>query len=247
MRAARLLAPTRRLAFARAYTRRFATAPASPVTASQLGVEDGVPPLTDTAASTASATAASTTFSSTVDAGAAATLTGFADAAAPATDAAVSGLDTSAVASATSAVSATDAPAPSALARLFLTSTNDAAAASAGGEASAANDALSLAEAGLGYWPPDLTLRLVDAVHAHSELPWWGAIAASALLCRTLLLPLALHGTRLGARMQELRQPIAELQALLVKPNPNPDPNPNPVLTLPLPLPLPLACRRGTL
>ena len=212
MRAARLLAPTRRLAFARAYTRRFATAPASPVTASQLGVEDGVPPLTDTAASTASATAASTTFSSTVDAGAAATLTSFADAAAPATDAAASGLDTSAVAS---AVSATDAPAPSALARLFLTSTNDAAAASAGGEANAANDALSLAEAGLGYWPPDLTLRLVDAVHAHSELPWWGAIAASALLCRTLLLPLALHGTRLGARMQELRQPIAELQALL--------------------------------
>ena len=204
MRAARLLAPTRRLAFARAYTRRFATAPASPVTASQLGVEDGVPPLTDTAASTAaSATAASTTFSSTVDAGAAATLTGFADAAAPATDAAASGLDTSAVAS----VSTTDAPAPSALARLFLTSTNDAAAASAGGEANAANDALSLAEAGLGYWPPDLTLRLVDAVHAHSELPWWGAIAASALLCRTLLLPLALHGTRLGARMQELKQP----------------------------------------
>ena len=30
--------------------------------------------------------------------------------------------------------------------------------------------------------------------------------------------------------MQELRQPIAELQALLAKPNPNPnaDPNPNP-------------------
>ena len=208
MRAARLLAPTRRLAFARAYTRRFATAPASPVTASQLGVEDGVPPLTDTAASTASATAASTTFSSTVDAGVAANATGFADAAAPATDAAVSGLDTS-------AVSATDAPAPSALARLFLTSPEDAAAASGGGEANAANDAVSLAEAGLGYWPPDLTLRLVDAVHAHSELPWWGAIAASALLCRTLLLPLALHGTRLGARMQELRQPIAELQALL--------------------------------
>ena len=171
MRAARLLAPTRRLAFARAYTRRFATAPASPVTASQLGVEDGVPPLTETAASTAaSATAASTNFSSTVDAGAAATLTGFADAAAPATDAAVSGLDTSAVASATSAVSATDAPAPSALARLFLASPEGAAAASAGGEANAANDAVSLAETGLGYWPPDLTLRLVDAVHAHSEV-----------------------------------------------------------------------------
>ena len=168
MRAARLLAPTRRLAFARASTRRFATAPCSPVTASQLGVEDGVPPLTDTAASTApSATAASTTFSSTVDAGAAATLTGFADAAAPATDAAASGLDTSAVAS---AVSATDAPAPSALARLFLASPEGAAAASAGGEANAANDAVSLAETGLGYWPPDLTLRLVDAVHAHSEV-----------------------------------------------------------------------------
>ena len=104
-------------------------------------------------------------------------------AAAPATDAAASGLDTAAAASA-------------------VAGTTDAVA-----------GAVSHAGASLGYWPPDLALRLVDAVHSGSELPWWSAIAASALLCRTLLLPLALYGTRLGARMQELKQPVAELQA----------------------------------
>ena len=212
MRAARLLTPTRHLAVARMSSRRFATAPASPVTASLLGVEDGVPPLTDaafTTAADASAAGTSTIFTSTVDAATAATDAGFTDAAAPATDAAASGasgLDASAAASAASAASATDAPSPSALARLFLPSVESGVGASGG-------EAVSLADTSLGVWPPDLALRLVDAVHSGSELPWWGAIAASALLCRTLLLPLALYGTRLGARMQELKQPVAELQA----------------------------------
>mgnify|MGYP002820707198 CR=1 FL=1 len=212
MRATRLLTPTRHLAVARMSSRRFATAPASPVTASLLGVEDGVPPLTDaafTAAADASATGTSTIFTSTVDAATAVTATGFTDAAAPATDAAASGasgLDASAAASAASAASATDTPSPSALARLFLPNVESGVGASGG-------EAVSLADTSLGVWPPDLALRLVDAVHSGSELPWWGAIAASALLCRTLLLPLALYGTRLGARMQELKQPVAELQA----------------------------------
>ncbi len=65
----------------------------------------------------------------------------------------------------------------------------------------------------LGYTPPDLALRLVEAVHTSADLPWWGAIASSAVLCRALLLPLAVHGTQLAARMQALRQPIAALQA----------------------------------
>lgn len=67
----------------------------------------------------------------------------------------------------------------------------------------------------LGHWPPDMALRLVDTVHSASELPWWGAIVASALLCRTTLLPLAVYGTRMQARMQALRVPVAQLQAKL--------------------------------
>lgn len=210
MRAARLLTPTWHLALARVSTRRFATAPASPVSASLLGVEDGVP-LIDAAAtavrvSSTEPTAKSQPTELIIQELTMSSPTELTGAATTATDVAASGLDASTAASAASAsasASASDAGPPSALARLFLPSV----------ESGAGGEAVSLAGTSLGHWPPDLALRLVDAVHSGSELPWWGAIAASALLCRTLLLPLALYGTRLGARMQELKQPVAELQA----------------------------------
>lgn len=67
----------------------------------------------------------------------------------------------------------------------------------------------------LGHWPPDLALRLVDTLHSASDLPWWGSIVASALLCRATLLPLAVYGTQMQARMQALRVPVSQLQAKL--------------------------------
>lgn len=67
----------------------------------------------------------------------------------------------------------------------------------------------------LGHWPPDLALRLVDTVHSAGDLPWCGAVVASALLCRVALLPLAVYGTRMQTRMQALRVPVAQLQARL--------------------------------
>lgn len=65
----------------------------------------------------------------------------------------------------------------------------------------------------LGYLPPDLALRAVDAVHEALDLPWWAAIAGSTIAVRVALLPLALHGTRQQSKMQGLRAEIAPLQA----------------------------------
>ena len=36
--------------------------------------------------------------------------------------------------------------------------------------------------AALSYWPPDLALRTVEAMHTTADLPWWGAVVASSSL-----------------------------------------------------------------
>ena len=65
----------------------------------------------------------------------------------------------------------------------------------------------------LGHWPPDLALQLVELVHERAALEWWVAIAASTLAVRMALLPLSLHATKQAARMQAMREPLAQLQA----------------------------------
>ena len=83
------------------------------------------------------------------------------------------------------------------------------ASAPASSAASAAMPPLAL------YWPPDLLLLAVDGIHQTLGLPWWAAIAASTLLARAALLPLAIHGTKLSLRMQSMRAAVDLLQKRL--------------------------------
>ena len=68
-------------------------------------------------------------------------------------------------------------------------------------------------DAQLGFWPSDLALRLVDAVHGGLDLPWWAAIAGSAVAARTALLPLSVYSLRQTTRMQAMKVPLAHIMA----------------------------------
>ena len=73
--------------------------------------------------------------------------------------------------------------------------------------------ALASSTTTLGYLPPDIALRGVDAVHHALDWPWWGAIVGCTVAVRLGLLPLALHGTRQQGIIQVLRADLAPLQA----------------------------------
>jgi hypothetical protein len=73
----------------------------------------------------------------------------------------------------------------------------------------------------LGYWPPELALRVVNLIHEGYDLPWWGAIVGTTLLLRLSLLPLSLQATMMAARLQGLRPHIAAVQAKHAGPNPD--------------------------
>ena len=77
----------------------------------------------------------------------------------------------------------------------------------------ASSDSTALV-APLGWWPSDVALRFVDAIH-QTGIPWWGAIVSGAIVGRLALLPLTVYGMQQGARMQQMKKPLAELQARL--------------------------------
>jgi len=72
---------------------------------------------------------------------------------------------------------------------------------------------LALPDVELGFWPPDLALRLVDAVHTSLDVPWWAAVMSAAVIARVLLLPMSVYGLQQGARMQALKVPLSHLEA----------------------------------
>lgn len=55
-----------------------------------------------------------------------------------------------------------------------------------------------LAEMGLGvgWWPSDWMIRLVEFCHVSTNLPWWGSIALLTLILRITLFPIMLKTTR---------------------------------------------------
>jgi YidC/Oxa1 family membrane protein insertase len=72
---------------------------------------------------------------------------------------------------------------------------------------------LAYVNAELGFWPPDLALRLVDGLHTTLDLPWWAAVMGAAVVARTMLLPLSVYGMQQGARVQAMKVPLSHLEA----------------------------------
>lgn len=72
---------------------------------------------------------------------------------------------------------------------------------------------LAPGDAELGFWPPDLALRLVDGLHSTFDIPWWAAIVGAAIVARTALLPMSIYGMQQGSRMQTIRVPLSQLEA----------------------------------
>lgn len=71
---------------------------------------------------------------------------------------------------------------------------------------------LGSANAELGFWPPDLALRLVDGLHTTLDVPWWAAVMGAAVVARTALLPLSMYGMQQGARVQAMKVPLSQLE-----------------------------------
>ncbi|CAG0917941.1 unnamed protein product [Notodromas monacha] len=60
----------------------------------------------------------------------------------------------------------------------------------------------TLASLGLGSnWPAGLVQQLLEAIHVHLDIPWWGAITIITVAVRMLVFPLVISAQRNGAHM----------------------------------------------
>ena len=57
----------------------------------------------------------------------------------------------------------------------------------------------------LGYYPTDLAIRAIDALHAVSGLEWWQSIALFTVLLRVGTFPMTIETMKNGARFQKMK------------------------------------------
>ncbi|KAG5179146.1 hypothetical protein JKP88DRAFT_264347 [Tribonema minus] len=62
----------------------------------------------------------------------------------------------------------------------------------------------------LGHFPSDYAIRLVEAMHCFTGLPYWQSIAVTTVLLRLLLLPLQLRGMRVQVTMKEDQKAVQD-------------------------------------
>jgi hypothetical protein len=109
----------------------------------------------------------------------------------------------------------------SAVAALLEPPLDGAMAESVGGAADAVAAALAVVEpaqplfATVTSYPPDVMLSLLNALHTHAGLPWWGAIVGLTITLRALLFPLNLDGMRTAAKLARIAPEVALAQAKL--------------------------------
>ncbi|XP_006037156.2 mitochondrial inner membrane protein OXA1L-like, partial [Alligator sinensis] len=75
---------------------------------------------------------------------------------------------------------------------------------------------LSLSELGLGnYTPVGLIQTVLESLHVHLGLPWWGAIMAATAVARFLVFPLILKGQREETKLNNQLPEITRFTTLL--------------------------------
>lgn len=67
--------------------------------------------------------------------------------------------------------------------------------------------------ASLGAKPHAYFMQLLDSIHVNLGIPYWEAIAVTAVMIRVALLPLTLNSIRTGARMQKMQPELGALNA----------------------------------
>ena len=65
----------------------------------------------------------------------------------------------------------------------------------------------------LGIKPSGLFMQLLENIHVHLEVPYWGAVVTTALMIRVTVLPLALNSMKTGQRMVKMQPELAELNS----------------------------------
>lgn len=64
----------------------------------------------------------------------------------------------------------------------------------------------------LGWLPPDIMLRLVDALHAATGLEWWASIVLGTVALRLVMLPVIVHAVRNKCKMTLMQPEMLEVQ-----------------------------------
>jgi YidC/Oxa1 family membrane protein insertase len=64
----------------------------------------------------------------------------------------------------------------------------------------------------LGNGPTHLVMKFIDFVHIAGDIPYWGAIIASTILLRTVLLPITISGIQNSARLQIMKPEMEKIQ-----------------------------------
>ncbi|XP_018647739.1 putative cytochrome oxidase biogenesis protein (oxa1 mitochondrial) [Schistosoma mansoni] len=76
----------------------------------------------------------------------------------------------------------------------------------------------TLASLGLNsYWPSGWYQSLLETLHVHLDLPWWGAIAASTILIRMCMFPVMVRQRRHLAEYTNIIPQVTVLQESLTR------------------------------
>ena len=65
----------------------------------------------------------------------------------------------------------------------------------------------------LGYYPTDLAIRAIDALHLTSGLEWWQSIALFTVLLRVGTFPMTVETMKNGARFQKMKPEMDVIMA----------------------------------